>query len=31
MSIVDAEVEAGKGGRYGAALSEHPDPAQAAA
>ena len=31
MHLVDAEPEAGKGRRYASALSEHPDPAQAAA
>ena len=31
MHLVDAETDAGKGCRYASALSEHPDPAQAAA
>jgi small ligand-binding sensory domain FIST len=31
MHLVDAELKAGKGCRYAAALSEHPDPAHAAA
>jgi small ligand-binding sensory domain FIST len=31
MNLVDADLKAEKGRRFGAALSEHPDPAQAAA